>query len=522
MAGARYDFVLLIPVADRPLHLSNCLNSLTELLRHYPYEGRVSALVIDDSRAPESLSRHRALAEEFNRDGLTVHHLDQAAQRALIADLPPAVQAGITGIVGSANADTFHHKGASTTRNIAYLWLNKLPEDGRKRLFWVLDSDQEFRVSIDGAHGEERPYAVDYLRWLDRIFSETSTQILTGKVVGDPPVSPSVMAGTFLDDVLGFLAEMATLDPAAACSFHAGSTQPADEAAYHDMADLFGFKRPDAAWRYRCPLHGEHDHADCFADFAGRLNHFFDGEHPTRRSYYTPGDPLAGLKPARTLYTGNYVFTPAGLAWFIPFASLKLRMAGPTLGRILRANLGDAFVTANLPMLHQRTVAEIGQSEFRPGVERHDRQVDLSGEFERQYFGDVMLFTMERLSEQGYPATQPDEAAVCVLIDQIETGLRQRYQDKQVQTVSKINELTDRFTTPTGWWHRSTRLNESCELFQRFIADMQANFSTNSAAWRLIESDARQAERKAAIRAAITQYRDNRVAWRMALGRQTT
>jgi hypothetical protein len=69
------------------------------------------------------------LAEEFSRNGLTVHHLDQADQRALIADLPPAVQAGVTGIVGSADAEAFHHKGSSVTRNIAYLWLNKLPDD---------------------------------------------------------------------------------------------------------------------------------------------------------------------------------------------------------------------------------------------------------------------------------------------------------------------------------------------------------------------------------------------------------
>jgi hypothetical protein len=514
-----HDFVIVIPVADRPLHLSNCLGSLAELLRRYPYSGDVSVLIVDDSRAPESLAGHRALAETFSRDGPTVHHLDQAAQRALIAAVPEAIQARIAGIVGLADAETFHHKGSSVTRNIAYLWLNRLPNNGRKRLFWSLDSDQEFRVNVDGPQGEEQLYAVDYLHWLDRIFSETPTQILTGKVVGDPPVSPAVMAGTFLDDVLAFLAEMARLAPDTACTFHGGATGPAGEAAYHDMADLFGFKPSDAAWRYRCPLQGEHDHAACFADFAGRLNHFFDGEHPTRRSYFTASDPLAGLQPARTLYTGNYVFTPAALDWFIPFASLKLRMSGPTLGRILRASLGDAFAAANLPMLHKRTVAEMGRSEFRPGVERQDRRVDLSGEFERQYFGDVMLFTMERLCGQGYPATMPGEAQIGALIDEIETGLRDRYRTRLTQTADKLAELSARFGDPQSWWRRNENKSDDRLLFQYFIEDMKSNFSLDSSAWKLIESDARQALRKAAIRSAISQYADDRAAWQTALGR---
>ena len=43
---------------------------------------------------------------------------------------------------------------------------------------------------------------------MDGIFNQGKAQVLTGKVVGDPPVSPAVMAGTLLDDVLGFLGEL--------------------------------------------------------------------------------------------------------------------------------------------------------------------------------------------------------------------------------------------------------------------------------------------------------------------------
>ena len=543
---AVHDFVIVIPVADRPRQLADCLESLRELCSRYPYEGEVTVVIVDDSGEEGSVEKNREVAGFFNRPplpnpsptewggafhpsplggeglgergtkktGLTsklsVHHLDQPQQRALIASLPDSLQT----IVGDANAAAFHHKGASITRNIAYLWLKQLPPSKRERLFWFLDSDQEFRVNVETAEGEDQPYAVDYLHDLDRIFTETPTRVLTGKVVGDPPVSPAVMAGTFLDDVLAFLAEMAALSPSAACTFH-GPARPADDAAYHDMAELFGFKPADAAYRYRCHLHGDHDHRTCFADFAGRLKRFFDGEHPTRRGYYQPDDLMAGIKPARTIYTGNYVVTEAGLDLFVPFAGLKLRMAGPTLGRIVRAEIGDAFVSANLPMLHKRTVAETGQSEYRPGVERADAGVDLSGEFERQYFGDVMLFTMEKLTGQGFPATPPNPARIAATVEAVEVGMRESYRTKQTRTAAKIERLAALFDAPGHWWGADEQQAEAGAAFRRFIADMRRNFAADAPAWRLIEAN--RAGRLAAIRAAIAGYRTDRAAWRAAL-----
>ncbi|MBK6741850.1 MAG: hypothetical protein IPG66_02305 [Hydrogenophilales bacterium] len=515
MAGARHDIVIVVPVADRPRHLADCLASLAELKRRYSYTGTVSVLVVDDSLDAENLARHRAIAEACTGPGLACRYLSQDAQRALVDGLPEALRRQLAGVIGDG-ANTAH-KGASITRNIAYLWLNRLPADGRKRLFWFLDSDQEFRVSIETPEGEDQPYAIDYFHWLDRIFSETPTRILTGKVVGDPPVSPAVMAGTFLDDVLAFLNEMAGLAPDSACTFHGATAQGTGDAAYHDMAELFGFKAAADPCRYRCPLAGAHDQAACFADFAGRLKRFFDGEHPTRRSFYQADDPVAGLTPARTIYTGNYVFTPEGLDWFIPFAALKLRMAGPTLGRIIRAEMGDAFVAANLPMLHKRTVAALGQSEFRPGIERASDRVDLSGEFERQYFGDVMLFTMERLTEQGYPDRQPTPDAVAGMVDGIETGMRQRYKNKQVQIVEKIDRLDTLFNEPGRWWNSDDCLAGARADFSRFIDNMRGNFAADAPGWRLIESARHGAARKAAIGEAILRYRDDRDAWRNAL-----
>lgn len=511
MPVAPHDFVIVIPVADRPRHLADCLGSLAQLSRRYRYPGAVSVLVVDDSLAVDNRARHQSIAEDFTRAGLDCVYLSQDAQWGLMADLPDTVRRQLTGVLGDG-AD-FAHKGASITRNIAYLWLNRLQTDGRKRLYWFIDSDQEFRVNLDGDEGERLDYAIDYFAALDRIFNETPVRILTGKVVGDPPVSPAVMAGTFLDDVQAFLAEMADQDPTWACSFHSASVPGPGDAAYHDMADLFGFKTDADAYRYRCPLSGAHDHVDCFNDFASRLNRFFDGEHPTRRSAYQANDPVASLKPARTIYTGNYVFKPAGLDWFIPFAALKLRMAGPTLGRIIRAELGERFVSANLPMLHKRTVDDIGRSEFRPGIQRELARIDLSGEFERQYFGDVMLFSIERLTGQGYPERELSLAEIVGTVDQIEANMRRHYTGKQAQVADKIECLELQFLAPEAWWQGEDRCIGARQEFVRFIDNMHGNFASDSPGWRLLNSATHAAERKAELCAAIQRYRADRAAW---------
>lgn len=515
MTDTRHGVVIVIPVADRPRHLSDCLNSLLELSRRYPYGGEVSVLIAEDSRDEKSIERHRAIAEEVGRLGLAVHYLGQDEQRSLVGAVPSEMRAQLAGVLG--DGASYAHKGASITRNIAYLWLHRLQRDGARRLFWFIDSDQEFRVSVETVDGERLVYAIDYLYWLDRIFSETDARILTGKVVGDPPVSPAVMAGNFLDDVAAFLMDMARCAPQTMCSFH-DDKRHADDAAYHDMADLFGF-RAAAAFRYHCSLDGGHDHAHCFTDFAARLNRFFDGEHPTRRSVYQAVNPIDSISPARTIYTGNYVFDAAGLDYFIPFAALKLRMAGPTLGRIIKAELGERFVSANLPMLHKRTVDGLGQSEFRPGIERTQARIELSGEFERQYYGDVMLFTMERITAAGYPALGLGVTEVEQVVDEVESEMYEKYALKHGQIGQKLVQLEELFFAPHQWWQQSGGLDEARGLFAQFIDNIRHNFSDDSRAWRTINDVQHRHQRKAEIVAAVVRYRADRELWRDALGR---
>ncbi|MCB1737757.1 MAG: hypothetical protein KDI42_06505, partial [Gammaproteobacteria bacterium] len=471
---ARHDFIVVIPVADRPGHLRSMLDSLLAQCRLFKYGGveagrfrKVRALIADDSAQTDNIIANQALAEEFTALGLGTEYFGAVEQQRCLAALPD--REALRNVLG-AGAD-HPHKGASVSRNLAYLRLAELATPNQ--LFFFADSDQQFRVRIPDAGRGRDVDGISYFHTLDRIFASGEVDILTGKVVGDPPVSPAVMVGNFLDDVLLFLNELQTLAASAPCRFHGESARQANDAAYHDMADLFGFKRAQA-FRYRCTLHGAHDHRDCLAGFAAHLDRFFDGEHPTRLSHFEYSGPLTTTASARTVYTGNYVFNPAGLEYFIPFATLKLRMAGPVLGRLIKARLGARFVSANLPLLHTRTTQSTGQAEFRPGVDRIRTEVDLSGEFERQFWGDVMLFTIERLIADGYPDADLEAAVIPTTIDAVIGEMQARYNRRQQATMARLAQIRIVFAGLPDEW-RDNRAAQ--RQFGNFIANIEANFS---------------------------------------------
>jgi len=414
-ADSRHHFVIVIPVADSPQQLQTCLDSLLELCNLYGYGGqrdgrwqKLSVMIADDSQDPACIAAHRRIACEFETRGLAMQVFGLDEQRALIATLPDTLD--LSRIVGTPRPEAFGHKGQAIMRNIAWLKLVLTQAADTSRLFYTLDADQTFQVKVATADGDRDVYAVNFLAQLDVIFSATEAEVLTGKVVGDPPVSPAVMAGNFLEDVTGFLRDIAGCDPQEAYRQPAPSTQGSGEAAYHDMAGLFGFQQADAPYRYHCTLDGSPANAACFDEFSQHLNRFFHGEHPTRITWYRHADAMQSVQPARTVYTGNAVFRASALHWFIPFAPLRLRMSGPTLGRLLKAELGARFVSANLPMLHKRTVDATGQTDrtgfpaarHRPGADRRHagkRAIRHAGKIPRQ--------------AQSHPGkTRPDASAI--------------------------------------------------------------------------------------------------------------
>ena len=516
----RFTVVVVVPVADRPQQLRACLLSLAGAARAFRYgagvaqrTGRLVVVIADDSHTVEHIAANRAIAAEIGQQGIRTLYFGQEEQLAELDALSDSDRQMLRHVTGDARPDAFWHKGASIMRNITCLMLNRMARHDERLLFMFVDSDQRFHANT--AVGGE-VYTTNYFYHIDRIFRQSNVEVLTGKVVGDPPVSPAVMAGTLLEDVLAFLAEISSLDADAPCTFHRDSSND-DAAAYHDMAKLFGFKHSGKPHRYQCPLEGAHDHRTCLSGFARRLNRFFDGEHPTRVTPYRHVDVQESVVPARTVYTGNYVLSPVALKYFIPFAGLQLRMAGPVLGRLIQAGCGDAFVSANLPLLHRRTVEETGSSEFRPGVDRSASLVDLSGEFERQFFGDVMLFTVIEMLERGYPEHLPARDAIRTWVLATETRMREHYAVVRQRVLDRLDEFEVLLSAPGCWWNGTDSDAQTGHQFGRFAASLRANFGTAARGWQLIDDAVHRDKRRAAIIDALASYPRDRQSWERVL-----
>lgn len=524
----RHHFILSIPVADRPPHLRACLESIYQVCTLYDYGGKTSGvwdkiriIVAEDSRDEDNIRRHLELVEKYRQKGLQVFHFGLAEQYELLQSLPPHTRERLGHVLTTQPREKFYLKGQAANRNLSYLKFLQLTEDKDRTLYYLVDSDQSFCVNRRTESGEEVVYALNYFHTIDKIFRTTDTLMLTGKMVGDPPVSPAVMAANFLDDVTAFFTHLATLGGDQACQFHGLPKQQAltqhSGAAYHDMAGLFGFENRPVTFPYPCRLSGDHDHGACLIDFARRLNAFFFGEHLTRKTWFSYGSGFTQLNPARTVYPGNYIVNYEGLKYIIPFGHLRLRMSGPTAGRLIAAEAKARFASFNMPNLHRRTTEAGLDDDFRPGVEldgdREQQSIDLSNEFERQFFGDLMLFSTEELVKQA-DVNQPfAQDVIEAVIARKESELLALYQQKHEAIVDKNRQLHDLVFNAGHWWLRSPGLAVALRQVQAFIDNINRNFGEHSLSWRQIQSAEHRAQRKRQIVEALMNYRAERDAW---------
>ena len=536
----RYNFKIVIPVADRPKHLKHCLDSLLKLCKRYRYGGfknkqfnKISVLVADDSRDIFNIKRHESYCTELTARGINTEYFGLKEQLMLVNDATTENNS-LTRIISKAedinDPLSFSHKGASIMRNITYLKLNQTLSRGKiskNTLIYFIDSDQEFCIhTINSAKNSDGNfYAINYFHYLNEIFKTQDISILTGKVVGDPPVSPSVMSGNFQQDIQNFLNVIEKFNPDQPCQFHQHETDSEDDAAYHDMANLFGFANHEQAFDYHCTLQGQHNNADCFSDFSDKLGHFFYGEHPTRKTFFHYLNGFSTTTPARTVYTGNYVIKPENLNHFIPFATLKLRMAGPVLGRILNARLQGKFVSANLPMLHNRTVDSTGQAEFRAGVKNHDdtndHGIDLGNEFIRQFYGDVMLFSIKKITESGLPYKATDSHNIQSIIDATYHSIKANYIEKHNTVLQLKSQIHSHLTDQASWWNNiadeSENIYQAKINFNTFLKNIQSNFDESSYAYQQIFSSNHVTKYLESILDAILHYQNDMDNWKKIL-----
>ena len=529
----RHHFILSIPVADRPSHLRTCLESIYRLCENFGYGGkdlgvycRIKVIVAEDSRFKNNIRKHIELAKEYRQKGLQVFHFGQDEQYELLQSIPEEDRKTLGNILTTQPRDRFYLKGQAANRNLSYLKCLQLTNDKNRTLYYFVDSDESFCVNRQTESGDEPVYALNYFHYIDKAFRESDTLLLTGKMVGDPPVSPAVMAANFLDDITAFFTRLAETEGERDCCFHDLPAEDTSGAIYHDMANLFGFEGETGTFPYRCPLKGKHDHTACLLGFTPRLAAFFFGEHLFRKTVFAYGKGFSELLPARTVYPGNYIVNYEGLKYIIPFGHLRLRMSGPTAGRLIAAEIKERFASINMPHLHRRTTETGLRQAFRPGVElagADEREhIDLSNEFERQFFGDLMLFTTEALVTRAAVNHPFEQESVIRVMERKEKELLTQYQQKHQAIQKKISHLEALVFNSDHWWLDVPDLAEALRQIKSFINNINHNFSEQSLAWRQIQSTEHRADRKQQIIKALMNYRTERDAWDRVLSLKGT
>ncbi len=515
----RYEFILTIPIADRPEHLRACLESIYQLCELYGYGGKegnsyckIRVVVAEDSREQQYIQQDIEIAEAYCEKGLQVLHFGQDEQFQMLNELPEAQRQHLGTILTTQGKDAFYRKGQAAMRNLSYLKMLQMTDNPERTLFFPVDSDQTFQVNIVAKQGERVVPALNYFYLINRIFQNTDTAMLTGKLVGDPPVSPAVMTSNFLLDVSRFLKRLSTLDPESNCAFHQTDFSLGHDAAYHDMSSLFGFQNREEGYDYPCPFTGHHDNLECLNGFASQLNWFFSGQHPTRKTHFKYDGSFMQLSAARTIYPGNYIVSYEGLKNIIPFGHLRLRMSGPTAGRLVQAEIGDRFATVNLPMLHTRTLPG-DEKNFRPGVVASTESIDLSDEFERQFFGDLMLFSVAELAKTTDLRNNPDQQLIEQTLQRIEQDMLKRYKDKHAEVLDRVTALEDMLKDSNQWWHAKQESRNALQQLDQFCRNIRHNFGAASKAYKLIQSESHRGQRRGQIIAALLQYPEARNAW---------
>ena len=116
-------------------------------------------------------------------------------------------------------------------------------------------------------------------------------------------------------------------------------------------------------------------------------------------------------------------------------------MSGPTLGRLMKADLGSRFVSANLPMLHTRTLDATGEAEFRPGVVTQADTIDLADEFERQFWRRDAVQRRAADRRRAFRRWRPVHGdALAATLDAVRDEMALQYRARHVEIVTKLDD----------------------------------------------------------------------------------
>jgi len=148
------------------------------------------------------------------------------------------------------------------------------------------------------------------------------------------------------------------------------------------------------------------------------------------------------------------------------------------------------------------------QDEFRPGVEHCDAAIDISDEFERQFFGDVMLFSVVTWLQNHSLDALADSDQLEQVVTQVEAGLLQDYAAKHRALNEKLAELERWLAAQPSWLKPPAEAH-----LTQFLRNMTANFGKAAPAWQQIQSASHRQQRRQQIVDALRHYRNERNAW---------
>ena len=202
-------------------------------------------------------------------------------------------------------------------------------------------------------------------------------------------------------------------------------------------------------------------------------------------------------------------------------------MAGPVLGRLLNARLQGKFVSANLPMLHNRTVDSTGQAEFRAGVKHHDdtndHGIDLGNEFIRQFYGDVMLFSIKKITELSFPYKATDSHHIQPILDATYHSIKANYIEKHNTVLQLKSQIHSHLNDQASWWNNmpdeSENIKQAKINFNTFLKNIQSNFAESSYAYQQIFSSNHVTKYLESILHAIMHYQNDMDSWKKTLSK---
>ncbi len=89
--------------------------------------------------------------------------------------------------------------------------------------------------------------------------------------------------------------------------------------------------------------------------------------------------------------------------------------------------------------------------------------IDLSMEFNRQFWGDVMLFSIEKLAEIAYPDSRVGLSVITEISYALQDKLWNLYKKRQTEIAVKKAKIESYISQEKFWWNREARSSKRCK-----------------------------------------------------------